>query len=64
MEKPMKNEKMQPLCEDTRPCFAKNGDYCAILRKTYEDGMCPWCKRNKENVVVNRKERRYKRGTR
>lgn len=35
----------QALCRDKRPCFARNGKVCVILRESYMyDGECPFCK--------------------
>lgn len=37
-----------PVCVDSRECFAKHGAfgtyYCSVLRETYSDGKCPFCK--------------------
>ena len=34
----------QVKCNDSRPCFAKTSKGCSILRETYKDGECPFCK--------------------
>ena len=39
----------EPLCHDGRHCFARNGRKCTILWSTYEDGECPFCKKNRED---------------
>lgn len=39
----------EPTCRDKRPCFARNGGKCTILRESYADGECPFCKRKKED---------------
>lgn len=37
-----------PICDDSRACFAKKKHYgidvCTILKSTYENGLCPFCK--------------------
>ena len=49
----------RPECFDKRHCFARFQGKCKILTESYEDGKCPFCKRNindkcgkKENPVV------------
>lgn len=39
----------EPKCIDRRPCFARNGGKCTILWESYDDGKCPFCKKNKED---------------
>lgn len=35
----------KPECLDKRHCFARFQGKCRILRETYADGKCPFCKR-------------------
>lgn len=43
---PMFEEKSRfPRCHDRRRCFAKSPDKgCKILKDTYANGRCPFCK--------------------
>ena len=49
-----------PRCYDKRKCFAKGEgltrdkkgeivNYCLMLRTTYPDGKCPFCKRKRSD---------------
>ena len=45
----MKNQNLKEdpkKCNDKRPCFARDGGRCTILRKTYtgKPKLCPFCK--------------------
>lgn len=45
----LKSREDMPSCNDTRSCWARNGDRCTILNHAYEaDGACPFCKPKKE----------------
>lgn len=35
-----------PECYDARHCFSKIRGRCKILKDTYPDADCPFCKRN------------------
>lgn len=36
-------------CNDKRPCFARNEDgKCKILKSSYNDKLCPFCKPEKD----------------
>ena len=43
-------EKVFPVCNDTRECFAKKREFandpyrCQILTKVYKGDTCPFCK--------------------
>lgn len=41
-----------PVCKDKRICFAQEDVFfktkCSILRESYDDGKCPFCKPDKE----------------
>ena len=41
--------KRPPRCEDKRPCFARNGKTCTILWSAYDNGECPFCKKERGN---------------
>lgn len=43
--RPFKKDQKMPVCNDSSPCFGKNGGRCKILNHTgYADGECPFCK--------------------
>lgn len=43
-----------PICNDTRKCFARQGKICLALSSTYDDGQCPFCKEEKDARVKYR----------
>ena len=39
---------MNLKCYEERPCFAKERGRCALLKMTYKDGACPFCKPDRD----------------
>ena len=38
-------------CHDIRPCFARNErGRCILLKDTYPDTLCPFCKKYREKT--------------
>lgn len=47
----------RPVCEDTKPCFARVNDRCEILTKTYLPNACPF-RKTYQNDEQERKAKR------
>ena len=36
--------RINPVCHDDRPCFARKNSRCYVLSDTYPPERCPFCK--------------------
>lgn len=45
------DRRLNPHCEDLRPCFARKDKHCTILLTTYAQGECPFAKRKQSDKL-------------